>query len=271
MSGPLRTGTVLDRIAAATLRRVAAAKERVPPAELRARALSGRRPLDFAAALRSPGLRVIAEVKLASPSEGDLGGGIEPVAAARDYAAHGAAALSVLTEPDFFKGSLDHLAAVRRETDLPLLMKDFILEEYQLWQARAHGADAALLIAALLGEDALAELIGRALALGLTPLVEVHTQEEMAVALRRGGRLIGINNRDLKTLRVDLEVSRRLAPLARMAGATLVSESGIGSLSDLKELSGLGFHAFLVGTSLMRGGRPGAALAGLLGHGEDPR
>ena len=254
----------LERIAAATRLRIAAAKQMVPLAELRARAIAARTPLDFTAPFRGAAWGVIAEVKLASPSEGDIGLGLDPVAVAREYAANGAFAISVLTEPDFFKGSLDFLAAIRKAVEIPLLMKDFVLEEYQLYQARANGADAVLLIAALLGEDGLARLFPAAAALGLTALIEVHDEPELRWALKSGGRLIGVNNRDLKTLKTDLNVSRRLAATARVPGVTLVCESGLRARGEIEELAGLGYRGFLIGTHFIKSGRPGVALAELL-------
>ena len=254
----------LERIADATRRRIADAKRALPPAELRERAIGARAPLDFAAPFRGAQWGIIAEVKLASPSQGDIGRGLDPVAVAREYAASGAAAISVLTEPDFFKGSLDYLAAIRQAVGIPLLMKDFVLEEYQILQARAYGADAVLLIAALLGEDGLKRLVLAATALGLTPLIEIHDESELRLALNGGGRLIGVNNRDLKTLKTDLNVSRRLAAPARASGATLVCESGLRARAEIEELAGLGYRGFLIGTHFIKSGRPGAARAELL-------
>ncbi|MBI5884385.1 MAG: indole-3-glycerol-phosphate synthase [Elusimicrobia bacterium] len=256
---------MLERIAASTAERVARAKEGMPERELREEALRTPAPRDFMAALCSgEGLRVIAEVKLASPSAGAIGQGLDPARAARDYERNGAAAVSILTEPEFFAGSLEHLAAARRAVRAPLLMKDFILEEYQLLQARASGADCALLIMRLLGRERTAELVAACRKLGLAALVEARDEAELEDAARAGAALAGVNNRDLATLEVSLDVSRRLAPLGRRLGLTLVSESGFSRREELVELAGLGFAAFLVGTSLLREGRPGAALAALL-------
>jgi indole-3-glycerol phosphate synthase len=186
------------------------------------------------------------------------------VVVAGQYAHAGAAAISVLTEPDFFDGSLDALARIRSAfPHVPLLMKDFIVDEYQLLQARAAGADACLLIAALLGEAELARLHALAKRLGLTPLVEIHDESELAVARRLGAELIGVNNRNLATFEVSLDVARRLAAAA-WAGPVLIAESGIESSAEINELASLGYKGFLVGTSLMRGGLPGRALRALL-------
>ncbi|MBI5211409.1 MAG: indole-3-glycerol-phosphate synthase [Elusimicrobia bacterium] len=257
---------ILERIAASTAARVARAKKERPERELREEALRAPAPRDFMAALGSGrGLRVIAEVKLASPSAGEIGRGLDPARAARDYEANGAAAVSILTEPEFFAGSLEHLAAARRAVAVPLLMKDFVLEEYQLLQARASGADCVLLIMRLLGRERTREFVAAGRRLGLSALVEVRDEAELEDAAAAGAALAGVNNRDLATLEVSLDVSRRLGPLGRRLGLTLVSESGFSRREELVELAGLGFSAFLVGTSFLRGGRPGEALAALLG------
>lgn len=258
-------GTVLGRIARATRLRVAALKRRESLAALRRRALSTPEPLDFAAPFKTPGRHVIAEVKLASPSQGAIAPGMDPVAAAEQYAANGASALSVLTEPCFFGGSPAHLRLIRSAVRIPLLMKDFVLDEYQLYLARASGADAVLLIAALWDERRLRRLIRLSRKLGLAVLVEAHTPCERRRALASGADLVGINTRDLRTLRVDLRTARDLAP-RRGERALFICESGIRSIRDIAALSPLGYRGFLVGTALMRTGRPGRALAALLGR-----
>ena len=225
--------------------------------------------LDFSGAFAGKGPGIIAEVKLRSPSDPALGLGLDPVAAALDYARNGANALSILTEPEFFGGSMDIFSAVRMVTGLPLLMKDFFVDAYQFTQARARGADAVLLIAALLGKE-LGAMMKEASALGLSVLVEVHTEDEMEAALCAGARLIGINNRNLKTLEVDLATTRRLAPMVRGKDITLISESGIRDRADIKNLGDLGCRGFLIGTAFIKGGRPGAALAEILGRRHDP-
>ncbi len=256
---------VLGRIALHTLKRVEGIKRRMPLAELRAKPLYRRKPLDFALAFEGPGLRVISEIKFASPSEGFLGSWKpsceEAVRIAGAYLTAGAAALSVLTERHFFAGAPEHLAAVReRYPQALLLMKDFVMDPYQLELALACGADAVLLIAAL-GKD-LRELLRAAKALGLSALVEVHTQEELLKAQEAGARIIGVNCRDLRTLRTDLQVARDLAGLVQ--GPLLVAESGLGSRAELAELASLGYRGFLVGTRLMKAEDPGQALRELL-------
>jgi len=257
-------GTVLDAIAASTRRRLEAARRETPPGAMREAALSARTPLDFTRAFSGPPPRVIAEVKLASPSAGPIGAGLDPVALADAYSRNGAAAISVVTEPEFFGGRLEVLEAIRRCVELPILMKDFVVEEYQLWQARSNGADAVLLIVALLDGPVLGRMIAAATTLGLTPLVEVHDEDEMGAAIRAGAKLVGVNNRNLRTLEVDLGVSRRIASRPRAGNVTLISESGIRSRDEIDELATLGYGGFLVGTHLVRSGNPGAALGELL-------
>ncbi|MDH4065867.1 MAG: indole-3-glycerol phosphate synthase TrpC, partial [Acidobacteriota bacterium] len=206
---------------------------------------------------------VIAECKRRSPSRGVLRVAYDPVAIAAGYAAAGASAISVLTEPMFFDGSLDHLAAVRHAVDVPLLRKDFVVDPYQLVEAVAAGADAVLLIVAALGNDDLRRLGHEAEAMGLAVLVEVHTDGELDRALDSGASLIGVNNRDLRTLAVDVDLSERLA--ARFpTSVTAVSESGLKSGADLIRLSGLGYRAFLMGERFMTANDPGGALGALL-------
>lgn len=255
--------SVLAQIAESTRKRVEAEKRVASPGALRARAMSVSRRIDFVAALRVPGTRIIAEVKLASPSEGPIGKGLDPIRVAKEYATNGAAAISVLTEPEFFAGDIAYLSEIRKITTLPLLMKDFVVEEYQLWQARALGADCCLLIAALLGDE-LPELLGKAETLGLSALVEVHDEDELEQALTANARLIGINNRNLKTLQIDLETSKRLANRALKYGATIVCESGLKTKEDIEGMKTFGFHGFLIGSSLIKTGHPGKALAQLI-------
>lgn len=209
-------------------------------------------------------LRVIAEIKKASPSKGILREDFEPVAIAKTYEACGAAAISVLTDNRFFQGSIDYLRAVRSVSTLPILMKDFIIDPYQLYQARACGADAVLLIAAILDRNRLSALIEMSGSLGLAALVEIHSAEELATALAANADIIGINNRDLKTFQVTVETTRRLAPLIS-PGKLIVSESGIDSREMMRALAeDAGVHAFLVGEALMRSPDIGAALRSLL-------
>lgn len=257
-------GFLLDRIADATRRRVASARSVVPWSKMLDRLPSAPETRPFANNLGGNGLSVIAEVKRASPSNRLLAPGLDPVATAVEYAKHGAAAISVLTEPDFFDGDVSHLRGIRKAVDKPLLMKDFILDEYQVLQARVNGADCILLIVALLGRGELQHLRGTAEDLHLETLVEVHDEDEMRIAIDAGARLIGVNNRNLRTLEVDLDVSRRLARLAPDEGLTLVCESGLSRPEQLREMEGLGFKAFLIGTRLVSSGRPGDALRELL-------
>lgn len=263
-------GGVLRKIARATSRRVQKFKKGLPVAALREQALYRRAPLEFAAAFAGPGPKVIAEIKFASPSEGLLRrepGERAAAAIAKRYLLAGACALSVLTEPEFFSGSIEYLKSVRlRFPKAPLLMKDFFLDPYQLELARACGADAVLLMVSLLGAR-VKPMLARAEALGLSALVEVHTEAEFALALKCGASLIGVNSRDLKTLKTDLGVARRLAAFPstrRRRRCLLIAESGISQAQDIAELSECGYDGFLVGTQLMRRPDPGVALKELL-------
>lgn len=261
----------LDEIAALTRERVARARQVLPFEELEARARRARTPLNFRARLESsPRPRILAEVKTKSPSQGVILEDGDPVAIARDYAHAGAAAISVLTEPHRFGGRIENLMRIRAELpEMPLLMKDFVLDPYQIFEARVTGADAVLLIVSLLGEGETARFMKIASDLGLATLVEVHDERELDFALDAGAKLVGVNNRDLRSLSVSLDVSRRLArraSAAGVAGVTLVSESGIESREDILALEPLGFDVFLIGTRLTREGRPGDALASLRGE-----
>jgi indole-3-glycerol phosphate synthase len=236
----------------------------VPLDALRAEADGAASPAGFAAALVRDGrLNVIAECKRRSPSRGVLRRAYDPVAIARGYEEAGAAAVSVLTEPTFFDGELDHVRAVRQAVRLPLLRKDFIISQYQLWEARAAGADAVLLIVAALADDDLGSLLAAARAIGLDVLVEVHDETELDRALAAGAQLVGVNNRNLRTLSVDVGASRRLA--ARLPPHVVgVAESGLKSAEDLHALHAVGYRAFLVGERLMTAEDPGAALRDLM-------
>lgn len=230
---------------------------------------AARRPADVAAALRGPGVQVIAEVKRSSPSKGALAAIADPAALARDYADGGASLISVLTESRRFAGSLADLADVRAAVETPLLRKDFILSSYQLWEALVHGADAVLLIVAALEQDALVSLVERAESLGLTPLVEVHTEEEVERAVEAGARVVGVNARDLKTLQVDRDTFSRLAPLIP-DDLVKIAESGIRGPHDLLAYAGAGADAVLVGESLVVGRNPRSAVADLVTAGAHP-
>lgn len=253
---------LLRAIVAATERRIALARAAEPDAALERRALQATpRAQAFRDALARPDqVNVIAECKRRSPSRGVLRREYDPVAVARGYERAGAAAVSVLTEPGFFDGSLAHLSAVREAVSLPLLRKDFIVDEYQLLEARAHGADAVLLIVAALEPAALRRLHARAVELGLAPLVEVHDVAELRHALEAGAGIIGVNNRNLRTLEVDVRASHEIAR-ELPAGVIAVSESGLKSEADLRELRALGYSAFLIGERFMTADDPAAALA----------
>jgi indole-3-glycerol phosphate synthase len=261
----MSAGDLLATIVAAARRITAVRREREPLAALLRRAEARQpRPGVFRAALaRTDRVNVIAECKRRSPSRGVLREDYDPVAIAQAYAAAGAAAISVLTEPTFFDGALDHLAAVRAAVDTPLLRKDFIVSEYQLLEARANGADAALLIVGALTPVELKQLASCADALGLDTLVEVHDAEELAVAIDSGARVIGVNNRNLRTLTVDVHASETV--IARMPrDVVAVSESGLSKPEDLIRLGALGYRAFLIGERFMASADPGEALRALI-------
>jgi indole-3-glycerol phosphate synthase len=254
--------SILDQIFAAKRAELQEQRERVSLDAIKAAALHAPRPRDFVAALRSRKPAIIAEVKRASPSKGDILPGLDPAAVARDYQAAGAAAISVLTDRHF-KGSLADLSAVRAAIDLPLLRKDFIFDPYQLYEARTAGADCVLLIAAMLQQDQLHGLAALARELGLAALVEVHNREEFSRAGELGAELIGINNRDLHTFRTDLATTSEL--LCGYNGAALiVSESGIERPEHIRQLYTDGAGAFLIGESLLRGGTPRHTLVALM-------
>jgi indole-3-glycerol phosphate synthase len=238
--------------------------------ELRARARDAAPPRGFAAALRRPGeVRLLAEVKRRSPSAGEIRPGADPVDVARAYEAGGAAAVSVLTDREFFGGDLEFLRRVRAAVGLPAIRKDFLIDPVQVWEARAAGADAVLLIVRILDDALLAELLGLAEETGMDALVEVHDAAELERALAAGARLVGVNNRDLGSFHTDLELSVRLAP-AVPAEVTLVAESGIRTAADVDRLGAAGVDAILVGESLMRQDDLRAAAAALAGRPRDP-
>ena len=244
---------ILDQIVADNKVELEARKHSLPLAELKKLALKQPAPLDFASALRGDRIRLIAEVKKASPSRGIIRSDFDPVEIALTYASNGASAISVLTESKYFQGSLDYLRDIRNalgNKGLPLLRKDFIHDLYQVYESRAYGADALLLIVAILTDEILGELMGLSHELGMSCLVEVHNEAELEIALKSQARIMGINNRDLKTFNVDLKTTERLRPLIP-ADRIVVSESGIKERSDLEKLRGWGVDAVLVGESLM--------------------
>ena len=263
---------ILEKIVWEKDREVAAARERVPLEKLKQQVADLPAPRDFSAALRAACRKpaVIAEIKKASPSKGVIREDFDPEAIARAYAAGGASCLSVLTDRQFFQGGFEVLVQVRQVVDLPLLCKDFILSPYQLFQARAAGADAALLIAAILSDQDMAYLLKVARALGLTLLVEVHDATEMERVLAlEGVQLIGINNRNLATFETDLATTEQLTASygeqIRAKGCLLVSESGLASRDDLDRVQSAGADAVLVGEALMRQADVTAALETLIG------
>jgi len=240
------------------------ARAAVPLAELQQRPLFRAARRNLRVALAGRPRAIIAEVKRASPSRGVIRPDFDAVRIAARYAECGAAAISVLTEERYFQGHLDHLAAIRAAVDVPLLRKDFLFDAYQLYEARAFGADAVLLIVAVLTDALLQELLWLADELNLTPLVEVHDRAELDRAVRAGACLLGINNRDLQTFRTSLETTEQLLP-AVPGDAFVVAESGIETTRDLVRLERLGVSAFLIGETLMRAPDPGTKLAEFLG------
>jgi indole-3-glycerol phosphate synthase len=224
-------------------------------------------PRAFAKHLRTHGPAIIAEIKKASPSKGLLQADFHPAVIAHQYEQGGAACLSVLTDRVYFQGSLHDLEAARAATQLPVLRKDFTIDRLQIFEAAAHGADAILLIAAILDTAELTQFRELADTLGLAALVEVHNHEELSKALDSGAQIIGVNNRNLDTFEVSLDTSLRLSFLMP-AGVTRVTESGIFTRADIETLSAAGFHAFLIGESLMKSNDPTAALRTLLGPGQ---
>ena len=255
---------ILTKIINVKRQRIAAARAAYPLERLQAdcakRGAAGR----FGAAISRPDrVNIIAEIKKASPSKGLICADFDPVRIAKEYTDSGAAAISVLTEEDFFQGSLEIFRSVRQVTDLPLLRKDFIVDPYQVYEAASSGADAFLLIAAVLEAVEIRELSALGAELGLEALVEVHTAQELEKVLNSRAAIIGVNNRNLKTFEVDLDTSIRLAATAP-ANVVLVSESGINTAEDIRRLRGAGYQAFLVGEQLMRSSKPGAALEALL-------
>jgi indole-3-glycerol phosphate synthase len=255
----VNSGSYLDAILPDVRRRLAERKARLPQADLEKVSASGRR-LSFAEALGAPGVSVIAEVKRFSPSKGAILPDLDVGSLVAAYEAGGAAAVSVLTEGDHFGGSLADLRQAAASTALPLLRKDFMVDAYQVHEARAFGASAVLLIAAILDDRAVGVLSRVAEALGMDVLLEVHDEREMVRALDVERAVIGINNRDLRTFEVSLQTSLRLAGLVP-AGRLLVSESGIRDHRDLEELASVGVDAVLVGESLLREGTAGAVSA----------
>jgi indole-3-glycerol phosphate synthase len=263
MSTDAKTGTILERIVEARRAAFQHRMKTVPLPVLKMAVAKNDAPRDFAAALQRDGLNVIAELKKASPSRGVLRANFDPAALAAQLPGAGAVALSVLTEEEFFAGALENLRVVRKAATVPVLRKDFILDEWQVWESRAAGADSLLLIAAILSDAQLRDLLALARELNMEPLVEVHTQEELSRALDAGARILGVNNRDLRTFEVRLATSLELIDVIP-DGCITVSESGIRSREDLQRLRDAGFDAFLIGEHLMQSPDPAAALKKLL-------
>jgi indole-3-glycerol phosphate synthase len=256
--------TVLDQIIASKRQEIARAKAAIPEAALRQRLAAAPAPRDFFAALgQGPPIRLIAEVKKASPSKGVIRADFHPVTIARTYEAHGATCISVLTDEPYFQGNLEYLRQVRAAVGLPVLRKDFIVDPYQVVEARAAGADAVLLIAECLDDAQLRQLHDAILELGMTPLVELYEPANLPRVLAVGARLVGINNRDLRTFKTDLDHTLRLRqqiPHDRL----VVGESGIRTRDDVKRLEAAGVAAMLVGETLMAREDIGAAVDELL-------
>lgn len=258
---------ILDKLAASARVRVDRLKAERPLESVREEALSIKpeKPFCFEAALKKEDIAFICEVKKASPSKGLIAPDFPYVHIAKDYEAAGADAISVLTEPEYFLGSDDYLSAVKRAVNIPVIRKDFTIDPYQIYEARIIGADAVLLICALLDTEVLTEYIRIADTLGLTALVEAHDAAEVASALEAGARVIGVNNRNLKTFEVDIENSARLRQLVP-EHITFVSESGIKTPGDIDALRKNGTDAVLIGETLMRSSRKAEELARLRGE-----
>jgi indole-3-glycerol phosphate synthase len=259
-----RSKNILDRIVAARRESIAHRKRVLPEVALKiAVEKKVPPPRDFPAALSRPGINIIAELKKASPSRGVLREDFAPAPLALSFEQGGAAALSILTEEEFFLGSLENLKEASRVTKIPILRKDFIVDPWQVWETRAAGADTFLLIAAILSDAAMRDLLALGRSLKMEPLVEVHTREELDRTLAAGARIIGVNNRDLRDFQAHLETSFSLIE-AIPEECLAVSESGLRSHDDLARLRAAGFDAFLIGEHLMSGPDPGAALSALL-------
>jgi len=257
--------TILDEIVATKRREVAAGRLRMPLEEMEDQAAAAPPVRDFRAALAGPGpIQLIAEVKKASPSARVIRDDFDPIAIARAYQAHGAACLSVLTDAPYFQGHLSYLARIRASVAIPLLRKDFLIDEYQVVEARLAGADAILLIAEILDDDAMARLLARARGLGMAALVEFHDEANLPRVLAAGADLVGINNRDLRRFVTDLERTLRLRD-AIPPDVLLVSESGIRTRADVERLEAAGVSAVLVGETLMKAPDIGQAVEELLG------
>jgi indole-3-glycerol phosphate synthase len=261
--------SVLDDILVDVRTDLTARQQAAPLDKVKEAARRAQSPRDVMGALRIDGVAVIAEVKRASPSKGALAAIADPAALATDYEAGGARVISVLTEARRFGGSLDDLAAVRDVVNVPLLRKDFVISSYQLWEARAYGADLVLLIVAALEQNALVSLVERARSIGLVPLVEVHEEADLSRALDAGADVIGVNARSLATLEVDRSIFTRLAPQIP-DDVIKIAESGVRGPHDLLAYASAGADAVLVGESLVVGRDPRSAVADLVAAGSHP-
>lgn len=261
--------TVLDEIVVGVREDLAQRQQVVSLEDLQRIVADMPQPLDAEAVLRSPGVSVIAEVKRSSPSKGALAPITDPAALAAEYEAGGAHCISVLTEQRRFNGSLADLDAVRAAVKVPVLRKDFVVTSYQLWEGRAHGADLALLIVAALNQNELVGLLERTVSLGMTPIVEVHDEEEVARAIDAGATIIGVNARNLKTLEVDRTTFARLAPLIPDS-IVRIAESGVRGPEDLATYASQGADAVLVGEAIVTGGNPRTSVHDLVSAGAHP-
>lgn len=250
---------ILEKIIYKTRERLSIEREILSFEKLFNFAENARKPFEFISSFNNEKINIISEIKLASPSEGRISTQ-NPVRIAEDYLCNGAAALSILTEPNFFKGNTQYISQVRQKfPDSRILMKDFIIDEYQLAKAKYCGADAVLLIVAVLGKELTGKFLNKVKSYGLTALVEVHDEEEFKIAVDEGAKLIGVNNRNLKTLETSLKTSEELIRFAEK-DTVPVSESGIKEKKDLIYLRNLGYKGFLIGTGFMKTGEPGKAL-----------
>ena len=255
---------ILDKIVQVKRREVALLQEAAPLEAIRDAALDAPPPRDFRSAVGGAGCAIIAEVKRSSPSRGRIRQDFDPLAIASLYEENGAAAISVLTDEEFFEGNKTYLSEIKKQVSIPLLRKDFIIDSHQLYETRIIGADAVLLITAILKNAELRRMIELAESLGLAPLVEVHSRGELERALAAGAEIIGINNRDLKTFSTALSTTLELSPHVPER-RIVVSESGIGTRGDIERLMESGIHAFLVGEALMKAPDVGGRLRELLG------
>jgi len=254
-----KKATYLDNIIEYKKTELEERKRKIPYSALKMQIQSAKAPKDFKASLMAKGTRVIAEVKKASPSKGIIREDFDHIAIAESYEKGGAAAISVLTDAHFFKGDIEYLSQIRQVVNIPLLRKDFIIDEYQVVEAKVYGADAILLIATVLSLDDLKYLYELSRSLGMQVLVEVHDRKDLKKALKAGADIIGINNRDLKKFKTDINITAQLARLIP-DDKIIVSESGINSAEDIAFLKEGGAHAFLIGEAFMREADPGEKL-----------